>query len=681
MVNNLSSQNPYEKNINGRSLSTPIPSKKNNQKLAEVKVAQQKPTSSTSNLQAKDIKATKLQKDKATRVSFLPDTGHIKNQIEQLKEHKKKPDYSLTEFSNAIYLCSLELEKLKSAKHTSKEIQQQLEDFESEIQFLAEEIPTAQEIKFIFGDEFVKENLEESLKAIFNDPDAKSFISKGDKNFDQAIHTRAKISFRANEFLAFASFIKEIYNFWQERSQTLDLPFEIVSEIDAIYRSRISSDQEELKEPTDESVGTKQRYHVTMVPTKKPEAYLTDGFAGEGTYKVTYLATEIFKGKERQEFAVLFPKSLDIPLSATELAALESSSDDSLTSTGSDTFVQKSENFEMSNPDLSQTSFVKNQRTNENKETPDFSQTSFVKDQDLPSLKKIKTREDQFIAEAESSINLSRTVPHVWYSHRIIPIKGSPRLVQKAAGFIIKDANNKEVPCFDLNDLANAARARLLTPQQSIAFLNMIEMFITSVKGMHDQGLLHRDLKPHNVLCSKDGKEAGLTDFGTLSKIKSKNYELVGSPNFMAPEVTALKSDTAFQDRIPEKISEKSEIWSMGISLWAMLSGEPEFTHPAIREFQWGSAEQFFKSLATLCPSFSRTSAGFIKYYEGIYPENFEPGSMAEIVWLCTRPDPQDRPDDSYVLAAYHAWKEMAVKKIESGYKDFFKLFWLGPES
>ncbi|GAB3171757.1 serine/threonine-protein kinase [Streptomyces incanus] len=92
---------------------------------------------------------------------------------------------------------------------------------------------------------------------------------------------------------------------------------------------------------------------------------------------------------------------------------------------------------------------------------------------------------------------------------------------------------------------------------------------LAALRAAHGAGVLHRDVKPANVLIANDGRIV-LTDFGIAtvegSSALTMTGEVVGSPEFLAPE-RAL-------GRTP---GPESDLWSLGVLLYAAVEGSSPF--------------------------------------------------------------------------------------------------------
>ncbi|HTN53949.1 MAG TPA: serine/threonine-protein kinase [Anaeromyxobacter sp.] len=114
---------------------------------------------------------------------------------------------------------------------------------------------------------------------------------------------------------------------------------------------------------------------------------------------------------------------------------------------------------------------------------------------------------------------------------------------------------------------------------------------------VHWCALLHRDVKPANVMVSRDG-DVKLMDFGIAKgeddPSLTRTGMLVGSPSYMAPEVLA-----------GEEAGPPSDVWALGVTLYELVTGE--------KPFRGANADELFaairrgrvrrvRSLAPDCP-------------------------------------------------------------------------------
>ena len=88
----------------------------------------------------------------------------------------------------------------------------------------------------------------------------------------------------------------------------------------------------------------------------------------------------------------------------------------------------------------------------------------------------------------------------------------------------------------------------------------------------HQQGIIHRDLKPANILINDTGL-LKIVDFGVAAAAKSGDTQLtktgyvIGSPKYMAPEQI-----------LGKKVDERADIYSLGVIMYEMLSGNPPYS-------------------------------------------------------------------------------------------------------
>ncbi|KAK9067800.1 hypothetical protein SSX86_011911 [Deinandra increscens subsp. villosa] len=110
---------------------------------------------------------------------------------------------------------------------------------------------------------------------------------------------------------------------------------------------------------------------------------------------------------------------------------------------------------------------------------------------------------------------------------------------------------------------------------------NIFKELMMVIKYCHDMGVVHRDVKPENILLTTSGK-IKLADFGLAVRITNGQSlaGLAGSPAYVAPEV------------LSGNYCEKVDVWSAGILLHALLVG--------VLPFQGESLEDVFQAIKTV---------------------------------------------------------------------------------
>jgi TolB-like protein/Tfp pilus assembly protein PilF len=102
--------------------------------------------------------------------------------------------------------------------------------------------------------------------------------------------------------------------------------------------------------------------------------------------------------------------------------------------------------------------------------------------------------------------------------------------------------------------------------------VELIAKVARTVHYAHDHGILHRDLKPGNILLDAKG-EPHLTDFGLARLVESESsvtqtLDVLGTPSYMAPE-QAVGNNAA--------VSSVTDVYALGAVLYQLLTGQPPF--------------------------------------------------------------------------------------------------------
>jgi formylglycine-generating enzyme required for sulfatase activity len=111
----------------------------------------------------------------------------------------------------------------------------------------------------------------------------------------------------------------------------------------------------------------------------------------------------------------------------------------------------------------------------------------------------------------------------------------------------------------------------------------IVQQVALALAAAHARGLVHRDIKPSNILLEADAARAKLTDFGLARATEavgvstSQSGRIVGTPAYMSPE----------QIITPDQIDGRSDVYSLGVVLYELLTGERPFrgaTHLVLQQ-------------------------------------------------------------------------------------------------
>jgi eukaryotic-like serine/threonine-protein kinase len=142
--------------------------------------------------------------------------------------------------------------------------------------------------------------------------------------------------------------------------------------------------------------------------------------------------------------------------------------------------------------------------------------------------------------------------------------------------------------------LAGRVRGEPQPPRQAAA---LVRTLARAVAAAHDRGLIHRDLKPSNILLAAGDDDPGdpssapaaarplerlvpkITDFGLAKRLdedagQTQTGEIVGTPNYMAPEQAAAGGP----------VGPAADIYALGAILYELVTGRPPFKGPSALE-------------------------------------------------------------------------------------------------
>jgi serine/threonine-protein kinase len=159
---------------------------------------------------------------------------------------------------------------------------------------------------------------------------------------------------------------------------------------------------------------------------------------------------------------------------------------------------------------------------------------------------------DRFLREAKAAGGLSH--PNIVVVHDVGEIEGRPYMaMEMLEGTSLSEVLEK-------------------TPQLPVREVVLIGMQLArALEYAHARGIVHRDIKPGNIMLLKDGQTIKVTDFGIAhmddgSSTHTQVGAVLGTPQYMSPE-----------QAMGEKIDGRSDLFAAGIVMYQMLAGERPF--------------------------------------------------------------------------------------------------------
>jgi serine/threonine-protein kinase len=167
----------------------------------------------------------------------------------------------------------------------------------------------------------------------------------------------------------------------------------------------------------------------------------------------------------------------------------------------------------------------------------------------------------------------------------------------------------------------------------------MLDQIAAALAMAHRKGIIHRDIKPDNILLDEDGN-ALLSDFGiattvTQSETLAKHGLLAGTPAYMAPELF-----------LGEPASRLSDIYALGVVLYEVLTNS--------RPFPDDTTEQAMRHhLSSPVPSLQSTGLAL-------------PSDLNLVIWRATAKSPEARYQSIIDLAS--GFRDAATLQTELSY-------------
>lgn len=186
-----------------------------------------------------------------------------------------------------------------------------------------------------------------------------------------------------------------------------------------------------------------------------------------------------------------------------------------------------------------------------------------------------KTVKERFFREAESAGGLNH-----------------PNIIK------IYDAGEDHEVSYIAMELLEGEDLKKYTEKTNLLPLQTVHDYISKIADAldyaHQQGVIHRDIKPANIMLLKDGS-LRITDFGIAritASSKTQTGAVLGTPSYMSPEQLSGK-----------KVDGKSDLFSLGVMFYELLSGEKPFNGDSIAELLFKISNERHPSLKDKNPA------------------------------------------------------------------------------
>jgi serine/threonine-protein kinase len=162
------------------------------------------------------------------------------------------------------------------------------------------------------------------------------------------------------------------------------------------------------------------------------------------------------------------------------------------------------------------------------------------------------------------------------------------------------------------HNLLAYCKSEQLLPAKEV--LEVLVKVADALDYAHENGVVHRDVKPANIIYDRETGVMKVTDFGVAfltDSSKTKTGTILGSPSYMSPEQLA-----------GMKVDGRSDLFSLGVTLYQMLTGELPFIGESLASLMYKIANEKHPDVRLFRPDLPSCVSRIINKALAKEPEN-----------------------------------------------------------